>query len=203
MSKIHPFIGLLILSFTTSAQASPDTVTPPIETVCQHSMAQALKTHEDQFLVQVSNEVGERTDLQWLIDSTLAQWESELNRQCIESLIPMRKSLFLAERDVDYGQFADCVLVTTQPNEMEACFLDLHHALIRTPEGSAARVSMHINQIRQAQLKHFVATGTYLPIPAFVPAEPPGPIHDHGQTEAPFKPWASPLRMAKPGEAIG
>ena len=49
MSKIHPFIGLLILSFTTSAQASPDTVTPPIEAVCQHSMAQALKTHEDQF----------------------------------------------------------------------------------------------------------------------------------------------------------
>ena len=175
MSRFHLAIGLLILPITRLAHASPPPIPPTIETVCQHSMAQALQTHEDQFLVEVANEVGERTDLQWLLDSTRAQWEAELNRQCIESLIPMRKALFLADRDVDYGHFADCVLKTTQPTEMEACFVGLHHALIRTPEGAAARIALHVNQIRQAQLTHFVATGSYLPIPAFVPSDPPGP----------------------------
>ena len=138
-------------------------------------MGQTMRVHGDQFLAEVTQEVGDTRELDWMIESTRAQWQAELERQCIESLIPIRRQLVESDRDRDYRTFADCVEDTDDVLKMEACFEGLNSAVIRTPSGSAARVERHVNQIRDALLTYGLTEGTYPPIPAFVPDDAPGP----------------------------
>jgi hypothetical protein len=146
------------LCFGTRASANETEPQLTIESVCSHSMRQTMRTHGDQFLVEVTHEVGDSDELAWMIESTRAQWIAELKRQCIESLIPLRKQLVLAGQDADYQSFSRCVQGTDDVTKMESCFLSLNIAVIRTPTGSA----------------YGVTEGSYPPIPAFVPDESPG-----------------------------
>jgi hypothetical protein len=166
------FATMLSLGSRASANETDEQLT--IESVCTHSMGQTMRTHGDQFLVAVTEEVGESDELAWMIESTRAQWTAELKRQCIESLIPLRKQLVLAGYDAEYQSFSRCVQSTDDVTKMESCFLSLNIAVIRTPSGSAARVELHVNQIRDALLTYGVTEGSYPPIPAFVPDASPG-----------------------------
>ncbi len=138
-------------------------------------MARTMEEHQAQFLAEARSKIEGQEGMDWLLEATRAQWLAELNRQCIESLIPMRTNLVAAGADPAYGEFADCILATPELDSMEACFEKLRLSMISTPAGSASRAITHVNQIREALLTYGVVEGNYVPIPAFVPDDSPGP----------------------------
>ena len=168
-----PLLSLLIV-FGTPASADESSHANPIEVVCDHAMTQTMDIHEYEFVAELITEIGEDETLAWMIPSTRALWLAELNRQCIEGLIPLRRQLVEADVDAAYQVFANCVLETTETTAMESCFEDIYTALIRTPSGSSERIQLHVNEIRDAMLRYGLATEEYPEIPAYVPDDAPG-----------------------------
>ena len=102
MSALTPARCLPILILSLPASADRRGSPPTIAAVCAHAMGQTMRVHGDQFLAEVTQEVGDTRELDWMIESTRAQWQAELERQCIESLIPIRRQLVESDRDRDY-----------------------------------------------------------------------------------------------------
>jgi hypothetical protein len=176
-----------MMAISPELKANPGAEPTSIPEICSHAMKRTIDEHGDQFLAEAREEVGTREEMAWLIEATRAQWLAELERQCIESLIPMRRNLVLAEADEAYSDFGGCILSTSSLDSMEACFLGLGVAMNSTPQGSAARAVEHVNQIRTALLTYGVIEGGYIPIPAFVPDETPGSEPRQWPTGSPFQ----------------
>jgi hypothetical protein len=168
----------LLLAIALMGCPRPGTVSDidpmSIEGVCDYSMSRTIEEHGDQFVAEAREQIKDQDEMAWLLDATRAQWRAELNRQCIETLIPMRRDLVQAGIGPAFEDFADCIQTTPDLESMEACFQMLRQRMTSTPVGSASRAVEQVNQIRDALLTYGVIEGSYIPVPAFVPDENPG-----------------------------